>query len=412
MSDINQSALAISIKKQAHRLNIAFWMLNTKNEILQERPPIKAPTLAQCQEIYAKAYGFNTHNGAIQAADQFYEFDQLKFTKALKETLRKNNLDRLQIMDVIESTVFEDQFYSKLYRGQELAEFLRLFPVLKYIQPPKMNYLDGISIHYGPSFYNDQVSEDHEPIVEMLFNLIVENIQKIDFYDQSEGDDTGILDIPLSLFYNHDISDVHLTQSYIRWLCEIFNSSMFCQAKSGMLEVTDLKQSKIMLTINKCFYRDIVKSNKLHTQFQELLAMFHEVLKVYHPAVINFKSRKQLEGKGLSQYYLYRNYFIRQLILCDREFNQEPSTLIDNLNLNEAIKTINPHNTALINEALEKFDNLVAELRLLPELSQRLKQEFKDSRIDFEDAEQQYMDEYFRVLNKHLYGCRANYYHV
>lgn len=56
--------------------------------------------------------------------------------------------------------------------------------------------------------------------------------------------------------------------------------------------------------------------------------------------------------------------------------------------------------------------NLVAELRLLPELSQRLKQEFKDSRIDFEDAEQQYMDEYFRVLNKHLYGCRANYYHV
>ena len=140
--------------------------------------------------------------------------------------------------------------------------------------------------------------------------------------------------------------------------------------------------------------------------------MFHEVLKVYHPAVINFKSRKQLEGKGLSQYYLYRNYFIRQLILCDREFNQEPSTLIDNLNLNEAIKTINPHNTALINEALEKFDNLVAELRLLPELSQRLKQEFKDSKIDFEDAEQQYMDEYFRVLNKHLYGCRANYYHV
>ena len=110
MSDTIQSALAISIKKQAHRLNIAFWMLNTKNEILQERPSIKAPTLAQCQEIYAKAYGFNTHNGAIQAADQFYEFNQLKFTNALKETLRKNNLDRLQIMDVIESTVFEDQF--------------------------------------------------------------------------------------------------------------------------------------------------------------------------------------------------------------------------------------------------------------------------------------------------------------
>lgn len=59
-----------------------------------------------------------------------------------------------------------------------------------------MNYLDGISIHYGPSFYNDQVSEDHEPVVEMLFNLIVENIQKIDFYDQSEGDDTGICRYP------------------------------------------------------------------------------------------------------------------------------------------------------------------------------------------------------------------------
>lgn len=409
MSDIIQSALATSINKQAHRLNIAFLMLNTKNEILQEKPPIKAPTLSQCHEIYAKAYGFNTHNGAIQATDQFYEFNQLKFTNALKETLRKNNLDRLQIMDFIESNVFEDQFYSKLYRAQELAEFLRLFPVLQYIQPPKMNYLDGISIHYGPSFFNHEVSKDHEPVVEMLFNLIVENIQKIDFYEQSKDGDTGILDIPLSLFYNHEISDVHLTQSYLRWICDIFNSSMFCQAKSGMLEFTDLKQSKIMLTINKCFYKDIVKSHKLHAQFKDILEMFHEVLKIYHPAVISFKSRKQLAGKGLSQYYLYRNYFIRQLILCGREFNQESNTLIHNLDLDEAIKEINPNNTDLINNALEKFDDRAAELRLLPDIGQRIKQEFNDLKISPDDAEQLYIDEHFRILNQQLHSCVANH---
>lgn len=385
------------IKLEAKELYLAAQLaIQPTDCINQLEPSLKAPSLQQCNEIIAHAYGFNTYNGVTTLNGTF---STKKRNQSLRLTLLKNNLSNessglYTITGMALGDLIEDKKLDSIIENinQNLLLICAFPSLLKFNIPKRFaskEYIfDWETIDKSRS-HSESVfrSVSMESAFHLALSLIIENLDKIQVFNQ---DDTSVvMVVPVSIFYKHEVTDIYQVTDIRIDLEDLLDSTDIIKILSVEFDFLDHKNSKLNIRIPLSYSEQIKMIFKLLKAQDSAISKLDSVLDVYvnhyntaFSTIFDFACMskspdKRLTGIDTVKYqlnkYLFSVVLFNVLKIKNTEIYATSTEVLDCCNLKHLDNKFMPE-SAYINDAITIFDEKYARV-VLPFINEYVKQQ-------------------------------------
>ncbi|EOZ8645581.1 hypothetical protein ACQWTT_001332 [Acinetobacter baumannii] len=374
------------VKETAKRLHKVLKLVIPHTDSLNQLEPcFKSPSLKQCYEIIANAYGAKTYNGLCSLPKQekdeikYSNYDSAKMELALKKYLIRENIDESSgIVEIIDLVQNQDKLNKIIGDVSNVFPSIASYPTLFKLNVPKRFY----SKEFVFDWTNSNSSYFQIKLQDITFNVIlttiIENISDLSFitYDDS---DSIMFGLPISTFYPHKINDFYNVRDIVIDLEDLLNSSGILKASNGHLELMDLRESHVNITMSKSLaarlrmISNFIKNQNLaiealDTLLDVYLNQFNKAFQtIFNDVCITTSTTKRLIGSNALKYQIVKRMYYKILMningLNDRSIfacDTSSSSICKIEDIDRLIK----ENSSSITAAITELDNQYAKVIL------------------------------------------------
>lgn len=270
------------VKQEALRLQLAFKLaLHPTDSLNQLETNLQAPTLQQCNEIIAHAYGFNTYNGSKQ--HQSGDRETLFKTELLNESIRvfllreniKDSSGLFNLIDLISNPVLLDSIVNDV---NQIYFLIDGFPSLLKFKQPKHFHANEFKFDWHLKIESPFINKFSEASFNLFLSLLIENLDSVEIYEEA---DSTILVAPISIFFKHKISDIYKVKDIVIDLEDLLNSSGILRVESGALDFIEHHHSKIQINMSTALAKNLQMIARFNKNKESAIYKLDRVLDVY-----------------------------------------------------------------------------------------------------------------------------------
>lgn len=376
------------IKKEALKLQFTLTLvLPPTDSINQLEPSLKSPSLQQCHEIIAQAYGFNTFNGVLTSNSPKSEFNSAHFKEALRYFILSENAKASSGLNSLIDLTKDSNLIDSLVSAVEQVQYLMLgFPRIINFKLPRIFHSLEYKFDWHFAALNPFLDEGTEAFFNLFLSLIIENLDTIEVYERNKS---TVLVAPISLFYKHKITDFNRVKDLVIDLEDLINQSGILKVSSGLSDFVDHHHSKIEIELSTLLARNLQMIAKLNKNKKLAISKLDSVLDIYvrhygtaFNSLFSFACLKQSPHKRMTgadplKYQLNKHFYYKLLLEHLKLPDQELHACTTNFQGRTSISAIDQKlilDSVYLTDAITRFDDLYVR-HILPIIDKYIQQQ-------------------------------------